>query len=193
MHGGTQPRGLAHHATKTGILSKDMPTRILADFEAARSDPDLVALREELALVQAREADLLRRVDTGEAGVLWQRIRAAMREFRRAQRADDAPAAAAALRDMEQAMDEGVQDYLAWQELLRAIEQRRRLAETERKRLEAIQQTLSADRAMLWATALLDSVRRHVDDRRALAAVAADFSRAVEGLWGRGTDDPAHR
>ena len=59
MHGGRQPRGLAHHATVHGRFSKDLPTRMLASYQAALADPEMLALSEEVAVVTAREADLL--------------------------------------------------------------------------------------------------------------------------------------
>lgn len=180
-HGGTTPRGLAHPATTHGRFSKDLPTRILADYEAARTDPDLVALREEIAVVTAREADLARRVDTGEAGALWTAAQRAMANFRAAQRADDAPAAAAALRDLERGLAIGVEDYAAWDELLKVIDLRRRLADTERRRLEAIQESLSVERALLFASALVSAVRKHVADRSALGAIEREFAVLIGG------------
>src|SRR5512137_3225662 len=70
-HGGRSPRGLAHPSTRTGRFSKDLPTRMLANYQAALADPEMLALSEELAVVTAREADLIARVDTGEAGAVW--------------------------------------------------------------------------------------------------------------------------
>lgn len=185
MHGGKQPRGLAHPGTKTGRFSKDLPTRLLAQYEAALDDPDMIALHEELALVTAREGDLLGRVDTGEAGAHWRGIRDALADFRRAQRRDDAPAAAAALREMERLTDLGIADYQAWAELFDTIEARRRLADTERRRLEAMQQVITTERAMLLVAALVDTVRRHVDDRQVLGAIGRDLARLVDAHGAR--------
>lgn len=184
MHGGRQKRGLAHHATTHGRFSKHLPTRMLANYEAALTDPELVALREELAVITAREADLLGRVDSGEAGAHWNGIRDALADFRRAQRRDDAVGAASALRDMERLVDLGIADYQAWAELLRAIETRRRLAETERRRLEAMEQMITSERAMLLVAALVDAVRRHVHDRDVLDAIGREVEQlvAVEGV-----------
>ena len=189
-HGGKSPRGLAHPSTKTGRFSKDLPTRMLGNYQAALSDPDLVALREELALVTARESDLLSRVDTGEAGAHWHGIRQALADFRSAQRREDGAAAASALREMERLVDLGIADYRAWAELLGAIESRRRLAETERRRLEAMQQMITTERAMLLVAALVDAVRRHVDDRRVLDAIGREVEKivVVEGAVVAGGD-----
>jgi hypothetical protein len=189
-HGGRSPRGLAHPSTKTGRFSKDLPTRLLAHYQAALADPELVALREELALVTAHESDLLARVDTGEAGAHWRGIRQALGDFRSAQRRQDGAAAGSALREMERLVDLGIADYRAWAELLGAIESRRRLAETERRRLEAMQQTITTERAMLLVAALVDAVRRHADDRKLLDAIGREVERivAVEGAVVTGGD-----
>jgi hypothetical protein len=179
MHGGTQPRGLAHPNTRHGRISKDLPTRLVADYHAALQDEDLMALRGEMALVVSREADLIRRVDTGEAGALWRSAQRAIADFRVAQRTNDAPAAAVALKAIEQAITDGVADYQAWDELLKTVEHRRRLADTERRRLEALEQSVTKKQALLLAGALIDAVRRHVHDRRTLAAIGLEFGRIL--------------
>jgi hypothetical protein len=150
-----------------------------------------VALREELALVTAREADLLGRVDTGEAGAHWRGIRQALADFRGAQRREDGAAAGSALREMERLVDLGIADYRAWAELLATIETRRRLADTERRRLEAMQQMITTERAMLLVAALVDAVRRHVDDRRILDAIGREVEQivVVNGAVARGYED----
>lgn len=170
---------MAHPSTQSGRYSKDLPTRLLARYQAALTDPDLVAVREELAILTARIADLLSRIDTSEAGEHWRGIRAALAAFRRAQRRDDAPAAAAALREMERLTDLALADYEVWSELLDAIEARRKLADTERRRLESMQQMITTERAMLLVAALVDAVRRHVEDRGVLDAIGRELERLV--------------
>src|SRR4051812_32142589 len=71
MHGGATPRGPALPQFKHGRYSRSLPTRLAAQYEAAQSDPVLMELRDEIALNDARLADLLGRVDTGESGSLW--------------------------------------------------------------------------------------------------------------------------
>ena len=194
MHGGASPRGIAHPRTKHGRFSRDMPTRMLATYEAALADEDLISLLEEIALVTAREGDLLSRVDSGESGEIWTALRKAWAEYESAVAASNAPAMAYALTDIGRLLHRGHEDHLAWRELLATIEQRRRLVETERRRLVDLNQMISHERAMLFATALLDAVRRNVDDRDALARVSADFQRLFrnrgpdDGEGSRGTD-----
>jgi len=65
----------------------------------------------------------------------------------------------------------------AWAVLLTTIETRRRLVDTERRRLAAVEQMITAERAMLLVAALVDAVRRHVDDGVVLAAVAQEVAK----------------
>lgn len=58
-HGGKTPRGIASPHFITGRWSKDIPARLASGYEHARQDPDLLSLREELALVTAAIDDRL--------------------------------------------------------------------------------------------------------------------------------------
>ena len=69
-------------------------------------------------------------------------------------------------------------DYQAWREVGSVIEQRRKLVESERKRLIEMQQTLTAEKAMLLLGAVLGVIKEHVQDRNTLHAI----SRGIEQL-----------
>ena len=68
MHGGKTPRGPASVHYKDGRHSRFLPARMFAAYKAAGLDPELMSLRQDLALLEARLIDVLQRVDTGEAG-----------------------------------------------------------------------------------------------------------------------------
>ena len=70
MHGGKTPRGPASVHYKDGRHSRFLPARMFAAYKAAGLDPELMSLRQDLALLEARMIDVLQRVDTGEAGVV---------------------------------------------------------------------------------------------------------------------------
>lgn len=74
MHGGATPAGVALPHFRTGRRSRDLPARLAARYQEARSDPQLLELREGIALVDARIADLLARVDAGESGARWRAL-----------------------------------------------------------------------------------------------------------------------
>lgn len=148
-HGGKSPKGLAHPSTKSGRYSKYLPARLAERYEAALTDPDLLALRDEIALTDADVGRILEHLDTDEP-------------------TDPED------RKLWLAVNEANRDRL--QQL---IEQRRRLVETERKRLVDLQQMMTAEQAMLFLSAVVDIVRRHVSDRNVLAAITADVDRLI--------------
>lgn len=151
MHGGSQPRGLARHNTTHGRYSKHLPTRLGERYEAALKDPDLLALKDEIALTDADIARYLSEIEDDEPDDMDAEERDAWRRKQNRARAN----------------------------VHALIENRRRLVETERKRLVDLQQMMTAEQAMTLLAAVEAVVRKHVDDRDTLANIAADIARLV--------------
>jgi hypothetical protein len=152
---------------------------MLADFTRAATDPERLALGAELAVVDARLDDLFRRVDTGESGALWKRLQTAYRTFLDARRTEDRPAMALALTELGDLITRGAADSAIWSEVVGLIAERRKLAESERKRLVELQNVLTTEQAMVFVANLTASVKKHVKDRDALIAIADDLRRAT--------------
>lgn len=171
-HGGRTPRGLALPQTTHGRYSKSMPTRLLAEFEQAKRDPELLSLRENIALIDARLSELLGRADTGESGENWKSLGETMHALRRARDEEERAQAIDAIEALVQA---GQSDYAAWRGILDLHEQRRKCTESEQKRLVAMQQMMSGEQATLLIGQILHIIKRNVTDRTVLAAVARDI------------------
>lgn len=178
-HGGKSLAGIAAPGFKHGRYSKYLPDGLLERYQAARSDPDLLALRDEIALIDVRLGQLLEFATTGEHERLWPMLKEAYGELRKAIQAKDPSAMVGELGILESLINGGADRYGAWVELDRVIEQRRKLVETERKRLVEMQQMITAERAMVLVAVLQESVRKHVRDPQVLAAIASDIRRAV--------------
>jgi hypothetical protein len=175
MHGGKTLVGTACPQYRSGRYSAYVPARLRARYEPARVDPDLLSLRGELALVDALLRDLLSRVATGESGPLWVDLKKAHRGFTRTRLAGDVPEMNTALAEMELLIDTSVRDHAAWGEIGALIEQRRRLAESESKRLVALQQMMTQEDALLMMHRLVDIITRHVPDKKALSGIIVDL------------------
>src|SRR5262245_26413920 len=91
FHGGKIPRGPALPQFKNGKYSKFLPSRMLQRYRDAEADPELTSLRSELSLIDARLVDLLRRVDTGESGEIWEALQKEWADFRLNRRLQDVP------------------------------------------------------------------------------------------------------
>jgi hypothetical protein len=188
MHGGRTLMGLAAPRLQTGRYSKFLPTRLAAEYERAVRDPELLALRHELAVVEVRINDLLRRVNTGEAGGLWPHIRAAWQTFKRAQAEGRPLLQGRAAVELDGLLERAVGDDAAWHDILQLIEQRRKLVESEAKRLVAMQQMMTTEEAMLWLGALVAILKRHIADREVLQQISLDLSALVSHRSGTGEE-----
>lgn len=204
VHGGKSLKGVAHPGFKDGTRSEYLPARLRDKYEASLADEDLLNLRRDLALVETRIGELLQSLDAGESGQLWRNLNNARHEFTAAQRAvqnagDNAEQRARAQADMAAAMQDilsligrGAADWERWKEIADFLERRRRLVESEQKRLVAMQQMVTAEQAMTLIASLgagmREAVLAHVDGdvgRAILADVQRELVRATSAGAGR--------
>lgn len=177
MHNGKAKSGVAHPNYQGKGKSKYLPERMRGTYEAALDDPELLVLRNDIAIIDARLYDLLQRVDSGESGKLWRDAQAAYFNLLEAMRAQDVAGINSAVARIGRCLDSGVDDYTAWDEVTKAIQQRKGLAESERKRLIEARQMISVEQAMMLLTALLTTIKEHVKDTNALSAIQREFIR----------------
>jgi hypothetical protein len=172
-HGGATPSGFGLPQTVTGRYSKHLPTRLAARYQSALEDAELLTLRDEVALLDARLTEVLGRVDSGESGRLWEQVQKLWRQSRTGppEKRLDADA------ELSDIINQGVSDAMAWAEVRDLIDQRARLVANERQRLVQLQQTITAEQAVALMAAITATIREHVHDRTALAAISAEFAR----------------
>lgn len=181
VHGGLTPSGPASPHWKDGGRSKYLPKRLLDDYQASLDNPDKLLLDEDIALIESRLSDVLRRVDSGESGRIWTELREARRELEAARRIPDkdlrSAAIASAVNVMCELIDRGSHDSAAWAEVTGLIERRRKLVESERKRLVEAQQLVHVEQAAALLGLMVDAVRRHVRDDATLRAITNEYAR----------------
>ncbi len=174
MHGGKSLGGIASPTYKHGRYSKYLPERLRERYVESLSDPDLIALREEISLTDARIEDLIKRVDSGESGEAWALARKALGELLEAETKGESLHGPIAM--LGEIIQRGLDDYGAWRELGGMIEMRRRLVESERKRLVDMQMMISAERAMLLISSIADIIRRNVTDVETKRAIQVELT-----------------
>jgi hypothetical protein len=175
FHGGKTRIGPGSGTFSTGKFSKFLPSRMAADFNAAMGDPELVSLRKEIATVDARIIDLFKRVDTGEAGSIWEELQASWVRLQHAQTRANADTYKIAFDDHGRLVNKGGQDTAAWVEVCKHIDLRRKLVDSEQRRIALAHESLTSDRAMMMMSRLISIVQTHVKDRLILGAIAADM------------------
>jgi len=179
MHGGNALKGVAAPGFKDGRYSRYLPGRLLERYHAAEADVDLLNLSAEIALLDARLADLLKRVDSGEAGKVWKAAQKTNADIQKAYLDKDYGQLMISVRELDLLIGEGLADHEAWYEIQTLLDQRRRFAETERKRRIDMERMIPIEQATTLATALLHSVKRNVTDQATLSAIQADFARLM--------------
>lgn len=188
MHGGASLSGLASPQWKTGRYSKVLPTRLLDRYHEGLNDRDLLALTDEIAVVNARLGELVGQLDGGGQEEKWEAITMGLDFCDAAIQAKDMPRLLGHLAAMREVVRQGQADGLLWEEIGNWMERARKLRETEQRRLVAMQQVITSEQAMVLVAALTMAVRTHVHDVDTLRLINDEFTRtlAATGAGGAG-------
>jgi hypothetical protein len=175
-HGGKSLVGAASGTYKHGKYSKVLSTRLAARYTESLVNPELLSLKNDLAVCEARVADLLQWVDSGESGQLWQRLRAVQEGFSQALAVRDVAQMRRQYTALERLIEAGSADTAAWQEIQALWDTRCRLTLTEVKVLQTAQQMVTAEQLMVYFGMITETIRQAV-----LAHADHDTGRAILG------------
>lgn len=179
LHGGKSLVGIAHPNFRHGRYSLSLPARLGEKYERATSDEQLLTLRDEIAVLEVRIGDLLERVESGESGALWRQIKKTYAKLGAASRSGDQQEFQEQLRQLGLLINRGAGDYQAWDEVVKTISNRRRLVETERKRLVDMQQMMTAEQAMTMLSFVVSVIKKNVTDQQTLAKISAEITNYI--------------
>jgi hypothetical protein len=184
FHGGLSLSGAANGNYKHGRYSKDLLTQTAARAEEARTNPQLLSLSDDIALIEARIAEVLQGMGTGESGESWRELRGALDAFSRAMASGDMAAMSTHFHAMRTLVLQGADQAKAWAEVRRLEETRCKLIQTEVKTLQGLQQMITLQQHMLMVGAQTDAMIRavlaHADTetgRKILRDMQAEFER----------------
>jgi len=178
-HGGASLSGPSHPNFDTGKWSKHLPTRMKDAYENSRSDPDLLSHIEDISLTDSRVEDVLKRVDSGESGALVKQLKIAFKEFKRARAKRDAEKMAEYLELVDELITKSHSDYLAWEEVGKLLERRRKLVESERKRRLEAGLTLSLEASLALIGTVEKLIMENVTDVAVKEKIARELTRLV--------------
>jgi len=156
-----------------------LPTGLAEKYEQALVDQEMLALRDEIALLDTRLSDLLTALEVGTSVELWDNLRNSYDDLRSALNQKDLEAANRAMRSLDQAITTGGQERSTWSEIYTLLEARRRLVESEAKRLIQMQQVITTEQAMVLLARIQQVILENVTDKHALTILAAEFRQLV--------------
>lgn len=178
-HGGATPQGIASPQFKHGKYSKAMPAQLAALYNEAGEDRELVGLREELKAVDARLLTLMATLGADAGSARWAAVGAAYDALQAVQ-PGDGKGFDAAMVQLGDAIAAQHTDDGTWREIYKAIELRRRLVDSEAKRLHRLHQMISVERVLNLVGGIMQSIKTHVSDPEKLRLVQADIGVMIE-------------
>lgn len=153
----------------TGRHSKYLPIRFLERYEEFLTDPDTLSMRSELALLDTRVGEVVERLDTADGADAWNKVRQAWYTLRNHKNVDD-------IVDAEGLLEDALESYAGeeeiWKEVSGLIEQRRKVADTERRRVIDAHQYLSYNEAQAMLAFVIDTVFTYVEDSQVRNAIS---------------------
>lgn len=165
-------------------FSRALPERMLETLAETARDPELLSMASEIQLLDTRIDDVIKRGEAGESGALWRELRKTYREMQEARRLKKSDDMALKLADLGHLIDRGFADYAVWAEIIPLIEMRRKLAESEQKRLIQLKLVLTYDEAVIYATRLLQAVQKHVPDAEVRNRIVLDIRETIGNYRG---------
>lgn len=175
-HGGASLSGVSHPNYKHGGYVKYLGSGMAQKMTEAMADPDLMAYRQDIALLQARLFQLL---ETGESLPLWDKAQETFRELNSALAKSDASAIQLHMAQLDDLLKRGLADSLRWREIYQVAEQVSRTKEREHKREAAMQQHITVEQFYALLKIVVEIAAKTIPDRDTLAA----FTRAIDKQW----------
>lgn len=184
LHGGKSLTGIQHPNAKSLRYSRSMvDRRMLNEYETAFHHPDLMSLKDNIAMTDVRIGELTSALKVGESHKAWLAVRTAYDNFIEAHNKGDSVGAVQHLQEMGRLIKFGLDQYHKWGELKEMQDHRRRLTETEHKMQTDLKQTMTHDQAMGLLAYAVSAVRRRIvqffpnkQGEECMAAISQDIS-----------------
>lgn len=175
-HGGKSPIGIAHSQFKHGKLCKYLPERLIDDFDAASKDPNLLELRQELALVDSRMMELIQMLDKQGNTQHFQDLKLVFDQMESLRASgENGQVLDNAIDRMGKCIQAGINNHAVWDDIGEQVDRRQRLTESERKRLSDTHQMISSERLMTLLAGVLKIIMEHVQDMKIRQAIRLEL------------------
>ena len=163
FHGGASLSGIASATWKHGRYSKILPTGLRKKFEQAGRDPFLLSHEPELKLLDVKLGELVQGLGMSGGPRTLKALKERWQAFERARASDNKSLAEVFLTQIKDVLESDDSSSSLWQEILTVIETRRRLLESESKRLKDQQQNMGLEQLLAIIEFLVDVIRTSVN------------------------------
>lgn len=168
FHGaGTKARGTqGGRPIESGRYSSHLPVALRSQYKAALDDPTLIEMREESAMLVTLIAEQLAIYGDDPPNV--EEMADAIKSLGQAMAAGDSDVAAQEYHRLVEVFTSGKGKWAALQNIMKLVEQRRRVTGTEVVRLTALHQMLTVEQSMALLAAVQDILQRALNKAEGL-------------------------
>jgi hypothetical protein len=156
-------------------------------YLAAKDDPDLLSLEQELFALDALIGDRERRIGSGASPELLAACRAHVKLIRQARRDGDAAGEGRALAALLDAIDAGGREEDSQNSVIALYEKRSKLVDAQVRHLTAAGAVMTLEQALIMMRTWEDLMRRYVKDPADLRAFDREVQAILDGKPGRPT------
>jgi hypothetical protein len=143
------------------------------------ADPDLLSVRNILALHGAHILELLKTLDQGGVGRLFHELAVVVDAMEKHVARGDKDALPDLCRTVIAIVNKGKGEVETWEQIHTSAELFRKSSETEQKLLVAKEQMISSEEALTLALNIVTIVKQHVHDEKVFRAIATDVARKI--------------
>jgi hypothetical protein len=163
LHGGLTPAGVASPNFRHGAYSKCVPRGLKRAYERANADPELLSLRDDLALLEARVVELLKGLGQAPRRP-WAKLVRAFAKVEAAAGGERDEALAALGRLLRGNADAARLYEATWRELREMSQEKARLVLAELRQLTEMGQTMTNEEVLTLFAAFLTTCRDAILD-----------------------------
>ena len=169
----------------TGRYASVLPRELGRRYVRGLQDPELLALRDEIALLDGRATELLEQLPGDVEAGSWRLVAQGMNQVRLGMETGTPRMLTDGFALIERAVEEGIKRSRLWGDLLTIWDARRKLVEAERRRIVEAEQVLTAQEAMVLLAQIQQVIVEVVSDRKTRSAIAA----GLKGIAAQGAID----
>ncbi len=181
-HGGNTPRGPASPNWQHGRYSKYLPTGLGERYQEARRNPELMSLRDDIAMVDARITELVEELAgmrADESASTWTKAKQTYSRMKRAIREQDGATVIAAMEVLDGVFEEGRSPVRIWDEILDLMAKKSRLIEMDSRVSTRERLVISVEEFNILVARTVGIIKQHVHDQSAIQAIVREFTDAV--------------
>lgn len=178
VHGGLTPGGLASPNLKTGRYSKYIPANLTDRYQEAVSDPDILSLNEDVALLRSLVFKHLADMAEGDTNPAWKLAHLSLKKIKQAIATGKEDLLLEGIAELDDIITPNYRAGISEGKVARYIDQLGRITDKERRLLIDRQQVITVERMMIMIMAIADVVKQNVDDKQQLRNIQV----GIQGL-----------